>query len=104
MKRKVLAALCVTAVSASLLAGCGSNEKAEDTTKTEDVAEDKDTADQESGSTEDTDTSSDNVATEEEAKEAGSLTVRTVQRIQMRRLQRMRKRILPVFSLTHPGN
>ena len=71
MKRKVLAALCVTAVSASLLAGCGSNEKAEDTTKTEDVAEDKDTADQESGSTEDTDTSSDNVATEEEAKEAG---------------------------------
>ena len=71
MKRRVLAALCVTAVSASLLAGCGSNEKAEDTTKTEDVAEDKDTADQESGSTEDTDTSSDNVATEEEAKEAG---------------------------------
>ena len=71
MKRKVLAALCVTAVSASLLAGCGSNEKAEDTTKTEDVTEDKDTADQESGSTEDTDTSSDNVATEEEAKEAG---------------------------------
>ena len=71
MKRKVLAALCVTSVSASLLAGCGSNEKAEDTTKTEDVAEDKDTADQESGSTEDTDTSSDNVATEEEAKEAG---------------------------------
>ena len=65
MKRKALAALCVTAVSASLLAGCGSNEKAEDTTKTEDVAEDKDTADQESGSTEDTDTSSDNVATGE---------------------------------------
>ena len=71
MKRKVLAALCVTAVSASLLAGCGSSEKAEDTTKTEDVAEDKDTADQESKSTEKTDASSDNMATEEEAKEAG---------------------------------
>ena len=34
MKRKLLAALCVTAMSAGLLAGCGSSDKTEESTKT----------------------------------------------------------------------
>ena len=37
MKRKLLAALCVTAMSASLLAGCGSGDKTEEPTKTEET-------------------------------------------------------------------
>lgn len=61
MKRKLLAALCVTAVSASLLAGCGSSDKTEDATKTEETAKEE-TAD----SADDT-----KVATQEEAEAAG---------------------------------
>ena len=38
MKRKLLAALCVTAMSAGLLAGCGSSDKTEESTKTEETA------------------------------------------------------------------
>ena len=45
MKRKLLAALCVTAMSASLLAGCGSSDKTEDTTKTEETTKEE-TSDQ----------------------------------------------------------
>lgn len=56
MKRKLLAALCITAVSASLLAGCGSSDKAEDATKTEETTD----------SADDT-----KVATQEEAEAAG---------------------------------
>ena len=41
MKRKLLAALCVTAMSASLLAGCGSSDKTEDTTKTEETTKEE---------------------------------------------------------------
>ena len=61
MKRKLLAVLCVTAVSASLLAGCGSSDKAEDTTKTEQTAKEEAT-----DSADDT-----KVATQEEAEAAG---------------------------------
>lgn len=61
MKRKLLAALCVTAVSASLLAGCGSSDKTEDATKTEETVKEE-TAD----SADDT-----KVATQEEAEAAG---------------------------------
>ena len=38
MKRKLLAALCITAMSAGLLAGCGSSEKAEDTSKSQETS------------------------------------------------------------------
>lgn len=67
MKRKVLAALCVTAVSASLLAGCGSSDTKETTTETTKT---------ESESKEDTTKSEDKesdaeTATEEETEEAG---------------------------------
>ena len=50
MKRKLLAALCVTAMSASLLAGCGSSDKTEDTTKTEETKTEE-TSDQEKTAT-----------------------------------------------------
>ena len=53
MKRKLLAALCVTAMSAGLLAGCGSSDKTEET-ETKAASSD-----------------SDNVASEEEAEKAG---------------------------------
>ena len=42
MKRKLLAALCVTAMSAGLLAGCGSSDKTEESTKTEETAKEGD--------------------------------------------------------------
>lgn len=61
MKRKLLAVLCVTAVSAGLLAGCGSSDKAEDTTKTEQTAKEETT-----DSADDT-----KVATQEKAEAAG---------------------------------
>ncbi|MDO4338842.1 MAG: peptidylprolyl isomerase [Eubacteriales bacterium] len=51
MKRKLIAMLCVTAMSASLLAGCGSDSGDTDTTNTENTADTEDTTD-----TEDTDT------------------------------------------------
>ena len=41
MKRKLLAALCVTAMSASLLAGCGSSDKTEEPTKTEETTKEE---------------------------------------------------------------
>ena len=47
MKRKLLAALCITAMSAGLLAGCGSSEKAEDTSKSQETSA-EDTSEQES--------------------------------------------------------
>ena len=69
MKRKVLAALCVTAISAGLLAGCGSSDKAEDTAKTEETTTEE-TSDQEEASTDSSSDSSEAVS-EEEGKEAG---------------------------------
>ena len=64
MKRKLLAALCVTAMSAGLLAGCGRSTKTEETAKEE-------TSSQEETETKAASSDSDNVASEEEAEKAG---------------------------------
>ena len=70
MKRKLLAALCVTAVSASLLAGCGSSDKADDSTKTEETTTEE-TSDKENASTDETSADSEETVSEEEAEKAG---------------------------------
>lgn len=70
MKRKLLAALCVTAMSASLLAGCGSSDKTEDTTKTEETTKEE-TSDQAEDKTEEAPEDSSDVASEEEGEKAG---------------------------------
>ena len=70
MKRKLLAALCVTAMSAGLLAGCGSSDKTEESTKTEETAKEE-TSSQEDTETKAASSDSDNVASEEEAEKAG---------------------------------
>ena len=70
MKRKLLAALCVTAMSAGLLAGCGSSDKTEEITKTEETAKEE-TSSQEDTETKAASSDSDNVASEEEAEKAG---------------------------------
>ena len=70
MKRKLLAALCVTAMSASLLAGCGSSDKTEDTTKTEETTKEE-TSDQAEDKTEEASEDSSDVASEEEGEKAG---------------------------------
>ena len=73
MKRKLLAALCVTAMSAGLLAGCGSSEKAEDTSKPQETSA-EDTYEQESKTdtkTESGTSDSDEAVSEKEAEEAG---------------------------------
>ena len=70
MKRKLLAALCVTAMSAGLLAGCGSGDKTEESTKTEETAKEE-TSSQEETETKAASSDSDNVASEEEAEKAG---------------------------------
>lgn len=67
MKRKLLAALCVTAMSASLLAGCGSSDKTEDTAKTEEAADQTETDTKTESASED----SDEAVSEEEAEKAG---------------------------------
>ena len=64
MKRKVLAALCVTAVSASLLAGCGSSDTTKETTTTESESKEDTTESEDKESDAET-------ATEEETKDAG---------------------------------
>ena len=70
MKRKLLAALCVTAMSAGLLAGCGSSDKTEESTKTEETAKEE-TSSQEETETKAASSDSDNVSSEEEAEKAG---------------------------------
>ena len=73
MKRKLLAALCITAMSAGLLAGCGSSEKAEDTSKSQETSA-EDTSEQESKTdtkTESETSDSDEAVSEKEAEEAG---------------------------------
>ncbi len=73
MKRKLLAALCVTAMSAGLLAGCGNSEKAEDTSKSQETSA-EDTSEQESKTdtkTESGTSDSDEAVSEKEAEEAG---------------------------------
>ena len=70
MKRKLLAALCVTAMSASLLAGCGSSDKTEDTTKTEETTKEE-TADQENTETGETSSENEKAVSEDEAEKAG---------------------------------
>ena len=77
MKRKLLAALCVTAMSAGLLAGCGSSEKAEDTSKSQETSA-EDTSEQESKTdtkTESGTSDSDEAVSEKEAEEAGFSTL-----------------------------
>ena len=61
MKRKLLAALCVTAMSAGLLVGCGSSDKTEESTKTEETAKEE-TSSQEETETKAASSDSDNVA------------------------------------------
>ena len=70
MKRKLLEALCVIAMSAGLLAGCGSSDKTEESTKTEETAKEE-TSSQEETETKAASSDSDNVASEEEAEKAG---------------------------------
>ena len=70
MKRKLLAVFCVTAMSAGLLAGCGSSDKTEEITKTEETAKEE-TSSQEDTETKAASSDSDNVASEEEAEKAG---------------------------------
>ena len=73
MKRKLLAALCITAMSAGLLAGCGSSEKAEHTSKSQETSA-EDTSEQESKTdtkTESGTSDSDEAVSEKEAEEAG---------------------------------
>ena len=73
MKRKLLAALCITAMSAGLFAGCGSSEKAEDTSKSQETSA-EDTSEQESKTdtkTESGTSDSDEAVSEKEAEEAG---------------------------------
>lgn len=73
MKRKLLAALCITAMSAGLLAGCGSSENAEDTSKSQETSA-EDTSEQESKTdtkTESGTSDSDEAVSEKEAEEAG---------------------------------
>ena len=70
MKRKLLAVFCVTAMSAGLLAGCGSSDKTEESTKTEETAKEE-TSSQEETETKAASSDSDNVASEEEAEKAG---------------------------------
>ena len=60
MKRKLLAALCVTAMSAGLLAGCGSSDKTEESTKTEETVKEE-TSSQEETETKAASSDSDNV-------------------------------------------
>ena len=74
MKRKLLAALCVTAMSAGLLAGCGSSDKTEESTKTEETAKEE-TSSQEETETKAASSDSDNVASEEEAEKANDAGV-----------------------------
>ena len=47
MKKKLVGVLLVTAMTASMLAGCGSSEKAEDTSKSQETSA-EDTSEQES--------------------------------------------------------
>ena len=70
MKRKILAALFVKAMSAGLIAGCGSSDKTEESTKTEETAKEE-TSSQEETETKAASSDSDNVASEEEAEKAG---------------------------------
>ena len=70
MKRKLLAALCVTAMSASLLAGCGSSDKTEEPTKTEETTKEE-TSNQTETKTDSTSSDSEDTVSEEEAEKAG---------------------------------
>ena len=70
MKRKLLAVFCVTAMSAGLLAGCGSSDKTEESTKTEETAKEE-TSSQEETETKAASSDSDNAVSEEEAEKAG---------------------------------
>lgn len=70
MKRKLLAMLCVTAMSASLLAGCGSGSGDTDAAKTEDTA-DTDAAEEGEGQTAAGETDTEEAVGEEEAEAAG---------------------------------
>ena len=66
MKRKLLAALCVTAMTASLFAGCSGSDTKEET-KTEEIKTEDTSAEGDSDKTAD----ADNIVSEEEAADAG---------------------------------
>lgn len=70
MKRKLLAMLCVTAMSAGLLAGCGSDSGAADAAKTENTA-DTDTSKEGEAQTAAEDSGTEEAVGEEEAEAAG---------------------------------
>ena len=72
MKRKLLAALCVTAMSASLLAGCGSSDKTEEPTKTEETTKEE-TSNQTETKTDSTSSDSEDTVSEEEAEKTAKL-------------------------------
>lgn len=69
MKRKLLAALCVTAMTASLFAGCSGNDTKEETKTEETKTEETKTED--TSAQEDEETSADETVSEEEAADAG---------------------------------
>lgn len=70
MKRKLLAALCITTMSASLLAGCGSSDKADENTKTEETTKEESSEQEETVTPAESSDSSDTVS-EEDAEKAG---------------------------------
>lgn len=106
MKRKLLAALCVTAMSAGLLAGCGSSDKTEESTKTEETAKEE-TSSQEETETKAASSDSDNVASEEEAEKAGfsdGSDERVILLIQILKIKILQTAVQPVCFWILPKN
>ena len=105
MKRKLLAALCVTAMSAGLLAGCGSSDKTEESTKTEETAKEE-TSSQEETETKAASSDSDNVASEEEAEKAGFSdgSERVILLIQILKIKILQTAVQPVCFWILPKN
>ena len=106
MKRKLLAALCVTAMSAGLLAGCGSSDKTEESTKTEETAKEE-TSSQEETETKAASSDSDNVASEEEAEKAGfsdGSDEEMILLIQILKVQILQTAVVPVCFWILPKN
>ena len=106
MKRKLLAALCVTAMSAGLLAGCGSSDKTEESTKTEETVKEE-TSSQEETETKVASSDSDNVASEEEAEKPDFLMVlmkRVILLIQILKIKILQTAVQPVCFWILPKN
>ena len=105
MKRKLLAALCVTAMSAGLLAGCGSSDKTEESTKTEETAKEK-TSSQEETETKAASSDSDNVASEERQKSriSDGSDERVILLIQILKIKILQTAVQPVCFWILPKN